>query len=177
MGKILLIEPYKILQQAVALSLSSDHEVQVEENIKASDIATLKDIDLFIVDAGALRERNQLSAEFSRAIQNCPLPTVWLDEEESSRPPKRDKLAAVMKPIEKEAFQAAVAGLLAPPSSPREWSKTALPPAPKEKGAKGRGKKQPARAPEQPSLQFIDLVEVVEEPVPKPEGKLGRKPK
>ncbi len=153
MGKILLIEPSKILRQAIALSLFPEHEVQVEEGISASGVGSLKDYDLLIVDGAALRESDQLTPEITRAIQGCKIPTLWLEEDESSRPPKREKLLIVKKPIEKEPFQSALAGLLSPQSVSR-------------------------KAPQQEKFEFIDLVDVVEEPTLTRQGrKAPRKPK
>ena len=168
MGKIVLVEPHKVLRQAIALTLFPEHEVQMEESLSASGIAALQGIDLLIVDAAALRDSDRLSPEIVRAIQSSPIPTVWIDEDEAARVPKRDKLTVLMKPIEGEAFGSALASLLSSSSSPRERKKA--PVSGEQKAEKGNGpkKKQPGEAAEQPELQFIDLVDVVEEVPPTP---------
>jgi len=136
------------LQQAIALSLFPEHDVQVAETADASAIGALKDdIDLVIVDAAALRASDKLSPEMTRALEASPVPIVWIDESDSSHP-KRDKLAVVLKPIESGALQTALADLLAPAS------------ARKERKASPRKSK----AGSEPEL--IDLVEVVEEEPP-----------
>ncbi|MGH7770659.1 MAG: hypothetical protein ACREQA_00305 [Candidatus Binatia bacterium] len=164
MGKILLIEPHRILRQAISLFLFPEHEVQVQEDIGASGAGSLSDYDLLIVDGAELRERNKLTPEVTRAIQGCKIPTLWLEEDESSHPPKREKLSVVKRPIEKEAFQSALVGLLSPQSISR--GRTTKPAQPKE-GAK----KTHVEEPEQETFQFIDLVDIVEEQPPPGQGK------
>ena len=178
MGKIVLIEPHRVLQQAMALSLSAEHEVEVEDAVSAAGIGSLKGIDLLIVDASALRERNQLSPEVARAIQSCPVPTLWLEENESSRPPKRDKLAVVMKPIESEAFHSALAGLLSLSAPARERGKVSVSGRQKAEAGKEVKKGQRGEAARQEAFQFIDLVDVVNERrKSKRQGKARRKSK
>lgn len=171
MGKILLIEPHKILQQAISLSLFPEHEVQVEEGIGVSGIGSLKDYDLLIVDGAALWESDQLTPEVTRAIQGCKTPTLWLEEDEFSHPPKREKLVIVKKPIEREAFQSALAGLLSPPSSSGKRISSFVAAGPKTDRPKGGPKKRRAETPRQATFQFIDLVDVVEEEPPPRQGR------
>ncbi len=152
MGTILLIEPHRVLQQAIALSLFPGHDVRVEDGAGASTAAVLDGMDLVIVDAAALRASGRLSPELARAIQGSSLPTLWIDENESADPPKRDKLVVVMKPIENAAFQSALADLLSG-SRPQQERKKAAPGEQKTQAAKGeKAKPEP-----------IDLVEIVEE--------------
>ena len=80
-----------MLQQAIALSLFPEHDVQVDEGGGTSGGAVLDGIDLVIVDASALREKNRLSPELARAIQGSSVPTLWIDENEFADSPKRDK--------------------------------------------------------------------------------------
>lgn len=176
MGKVLLIEPQKILQQAISLSLFPEYEVKIEDEI-GSALRAVKDYDLLIVDGAALQERGQLTPDVIRSVQGCKTPTLWLEEETASQTPKRDKLVVIKKPIEKEKFESALAGLLSPASSRGPGvSATARP----VKGSAPRGepKKQAAGTSGQPSFQFIDLVDVVEEQLPPKQGeKTSRKSK
>jgi DNA-binding NarL/FixJ family response regulator len=145
MSKIFLLEPHRVLQQAIALSLFPEHDVQVAEAAGAAAIDALKDdIDLVIVDAAALREGDKLSAEMNRAIEASPVPIVWIDDGDSPHP-KRDKLAVVLKPIESGALQTALADLLAPANAHKER---------KASPRKGKAGSDP---------ELIDLTEVVEE--------------
>lgn len=170
MGKILVIEPQKILQQAISLSLFPEHEVQVKDNV-ASEVGSFKEYDLLIVDGAALRESNVSMAEVIRAIQGSKTPTLWLEDDTTSQTPKRDKCLVIKKPIEKETFQSALAGLLFPggPAAERRGfpaaaftERSVSQPAPKKKDAE---------AVDQSDFQFIDLVEVVEEEHPPKQGK------
>lgn len=164
MGKILLVEPQKILQQAISLSLFPEHDVKIESEI-ASAAGSFKNYDILIVDAAALRERNQLTPDVIRSIQGCKTPTLWLEEDAASQTPKREKFVVVKKPIEKEMFESALADLVSPGLS-RERSSSVAP-----RPSKGAPKKKPAEASEQSSFQFIDLVDVVEEQPPPKQGK------
>jgi len=179
MGRILLIEPQKILRQAISLALFQQHDVQVEESLGAAQLASLKDYDLLIVDGAALQESKQLNAEITRAIQGCKTPTLWLEEPGASQAPKREKLLVVRKPIEREPFQSAVDSFLSGETGPKKGARPASPvvgakpPAPKQE----TWKKADA-SPEQGSFGFIDLVDVVEEdPSPGQEKKPTRKSK
>jgi hypothetical protein len=101
-----------------------------------------------------------------------------LEEDEGSKLPKNEKLVVVKKPIEKDAFQSALAALLSAPTAPRE--EVTSPPA---SGAGGDAAKRPprrrrAQGPQQVTFQFIDLVDVVEQqPDTKPGKKAPRKSK
>jgi hypothetical protein len=145
MSRIFLIEPHRVLQQAIALSLFPEHDVQVAEAAEAAAIGALNDdIDLVIVDAASLREGDKLSPEVNRAFEASPVPIIWIDDGDSPHP-KRDKLAVVLKPIESGALQTALADLLAPASARKER---------KASPRKGKAGSEP---------ELIDLTEVVEE--------------
>ncbi|MGH7769253.1 MAG: hypothetical protein ACREQP_17555, partial [Candidatus Binatia bacterium] len=92
-------------------------------------------------------------------IESSSIPTVWIDDDGSSRPPTRDNLAVVLKPIESGALQTALAGLLTPASARKERK------TPTRKAKAGR----------EPEL--IDLVEVVEEEPPSGDRQSPEKPK
>ena len=147
MSKIVLVEPHKVLQQALALSLFPEHEVRVEESIDAAGIAALKDVALLVVDAAALREQNKITPELERALQAAKLPLLWIDE--AGKPPRRDRVAAIERPVGSAALQSAVASLLS--GAPLK--------APKADAAVARKADKHEEAEPQP----IDLVEVVEE--------------
>jgi hypothetical protein len=161
MGKIFLIEPHRILQQAIALSLFPEHDVQVAEAADAATVDALKEIELLIIDAAALRESDKLSPEINRAIQSSSIPTMWIDEAESAESPKRDKLAVVLKPIESGVFQSAIAGLLSS-SNPKNAKKSAVSGEPKARKSKGV---------QQAGAEPIELVEIVDDGSPSDQDK------
>ena len=154
MGKVLLIEPDRIVKQAISLLLFSHHEVQDEASSQATDIDALKEYDLLIVDGSALLEKNQLTKEFTRTIQHCGISTLWLEEDESQRPFKREKLLFVKKPIERETFLSALNSLLSP-----ETLKKAGAGGVASRERKGQKQKEP---------ELIELLDVVDkQPLPK----------
>ncbi|HEY1372105.1 MAG TPA: hypothetical protein VGH50_06515 [Candidatus Binatia bacterium] len=146
MSKILLIEPHRVLQQALALSLFPEHEVRVEESADAGSIGGLKDVDLLIIDAAALRTAGKLTSEFQRAVEAAKTPTLWIDGGDAR--PKRARLAAITPPIASGALQTAVADLLS-----GESKKT------KNSRQETAGAADNAEA----AAELIDLVEVVED--------------
>lgn len=168
MGKILLIEPQKILQQAISLFLFPEHEVRVEAEAGAA-VSSFQDYDLVIIDGAALRERDGLTPEVLRAVQGCLTPTLWLEEEGPSQSPQRDKFVVVKKPLEKETLEAAVDDFLSPGLA-RDRGGAALRPG-RGSASKGASKKRPAEQAEQAAFQFIDLVEVVDEEASRKQGK------
>ncbi len=157
MGKILLIEPQSIVRQAISLFLFPEYEVEVKEAINAADVEALPECDLLIVDGAALRQSDQLSPEVVGAIEHCKIPILWLQEDESSQPPKGDRLATVKKPIERIAFQSALADLLSPGGPAREKVVS--------EGGESKDRKNERRAepPSQDTLELIELVDVAEE--------------
>ena len=161
MAKVLIIEPHKLLQQAIALALFPEHEARVEAAPNAAAIGELQGIDLIVIDAGALRDRDQLSPDVVRAVQQTPVPILWLDDDAEARPPKRDKLELVAKPIERDALQSALATLIsgaAPPPPRRKARAVAEPKAAESKPSR----KKPAGDSEPSEIPLIDLVEIVE---------------
>ena len=162
MSKILVIQPHKMLQQAIALSLFPDHELQMAESIP--DSSAVKDFDALIIDAASLKETNGLSAPGIRAVQGWKVPTIWIEGAESSQTPSRDNLVRIKRPIAREALLSALAECLgrsfgpkrsAPATEARQGERSSSKAAAKEKKSSASATAQQAR--------FIELVEVVEE--------------
>lgn len=118
MSKILIIQPHRMLQQAITLFLFPAHDAQVTESVPQSVLAS--DFDAVIVDAASLRETTGLDAKTIEMIQNWRIPTVWIESRESTQTPKRDKLMVVKTPIEKEALETSLARCLKVPIAPRK---------------------------------------------------------
>lgn len=176
MGKILLVEPLRVVQQAIALALFPDHEVHLQESAGSAGPLAWKDYELVILDGTALRDLGQLTPELVRAVQAAKTPTLWLEEDEDQQPPRRANLVVIKKPIEREAFHSAVAELLSPTGSAKKGGKSVLLSATEAESRKGAANKA-AEEPAQESFHFIDLVDVVEEEGPGGQKKKGaRKP-
>jgi len=161
MGKILLIGPNMILNQAVSLYLFPQHDVQVKSNLEEIDPKALQEYDLLIIDAPGGAD-GKSGTDVPRSIQKLKTPTLWLEEDGSTPLAKREGLLSLKIPIEREAFQKALDDLLSTdkPDKEKRGSKgggSAGGQTPKKSGA-GRGAKSP-----QGESQFIDLVDIVEE--------------
>jgi hypothetical protein len=174
MAKILLVEPRRPLQQAISLSLSRGHDVETRDSITAAELAQLKDWNLLILDASGLIENDQLSRELVRAIQVYPTPILWLEDEDLAQRPKRDKFLALRIPLEKNSLESAVDDLL---DDKTPEKKPALPeePGPEARVSKSGLKKVQGETPDQESFNFIELVDVVNEPPASVRGRKSRR--
>jgi len=160
MSKILVVEPRKILQQAIRLALYPDHEVQLETNLSDKEPSAIKNFDLAIIDAAALRDVNASGAQHLRAVQGWKIPKIWIDEAERVRAPGRDKLVVLTKPIQKETLQSAVATCLGA-SLPAKQNGTGRRSATGTTGSSGTPASDSSTT---PGATIIELVDVVEEP-------------
>jgi hypothetical protein len=109
MSKILLVQPYKVLQHALVVALFPEHQVKIVEKLPTDWAA--EDADLAIIDAVALRGKASTMANEIRAPENWRLPILWIDSETSTgnAPSKLHRLAP---PLTKEELRTAVAELL-----------------------------------------------------------------
>ena len=78
MSKILVVEPYKILQRAIALSFFPDHLVEVTEEIPDGSAIEQRSYDVAIIDAGALREKNT-AGDLNRCLHEWRIPIIWIE--------------------------------------------------------------------------------------------------
>lgn len=152
MSRVLIVESERVLQQALSLALISEHEVTILNALPENGADGLKEFDLIIIDATALRAAGSVTPQTTQAIESSDVPTLWLEEFDSPQAPQRAKLTVLKKPIEKEAFDSAITGLLTVRKSSKQEPERARVRKEKEKGI-----------PEQESFQFIDLVDIVEE--------------
>jgi hypothetical protein len=161
MSRILVIQPHKMLQHAFSVALFPEHQVQVMEKIP--DDAALKDVDLVIVDAAALRQQELLAARELRAVQSWKTPTIWLDRDPDSQAPTREKLVWVQAPSGKDTLQRAMAECLGAPEAGKEAVKASSSPGASPPSTTGITKQQGAIPATNAEENFIELVEVVEE--------------
>jgi hypothetical protein len=154
MSKILVVQPYRMLQHAIGLSLMPQHQFRVTGSIP--DVNEARDVEAAIIDAAALRETDGLSTRAIRSIQSWNIPIVWIDNVNSTvRPPNNGRLVRVNTPIAKQSLQDALAECL------EEFTR-----------GPGEGLPQTGRAANSSRAavtrdgikrEIIDLVEVVEE--------------
>jgi hypothetical protein len=155
MSKILVVEPYKILQRAIALSFFPDHLVEVTEEIPDRSVIEQRSYDVAIIDAGALREKNT-AGDLNRRLQDWQIPMIWL-EDMSTVAPVRDNLMVLRKPIARNDLLTALSCCQAKGST--------IPPT--DVGEKLRNRKVLAASELKPdpehTAEIIELVDVVEE--------------
>lgn len=166
MSKILVVEPWKMLQQAIALILIPEHEVRLSATIPTAEDAVIEEYDILIVDAAGLKEQDRLSGEEVGTVEKLGIPTIWIGEKHMESVPKRDKLFTVQPPIEKGAILSAVAECLKLLCVPAGKDTIAQPNA-----IKGHARIQSENK-ESESVQvggqLIELVDVIDqEPIPK----------
>jgi hypothetical protein len=158
MSKILVVEPYKILQRAIAVSFFPDHEVQVAEQVPEMSALEQHSYDVAIIDAGALREKSP-AGDLNRAVQDWPIPIIWLEETISTVAPVGDKLIVLRKPIVRNDLLAALVRCQAKRSSVPLTTPT-------DRGEK-RNNTVSAETEVKPGFEhraeIIELVDVVEE--------------
>ena len=156
MSKILVVEPFKILQRAIAVSLFPEHQVQLTEQVPEMSAIEQRSYDLAIIDAGALREKNT-AGDLNRRLQDWSIPIIWLEEASSTVAPVRDRLLVLRKPIVRNDLLAALARCQA--------QRPTFPPA--EAGEKLQNKTALVDTHVKPDSEqkatIIELVDVVEE--------------
>jgi hypothetical protein len=162
MSKILVVEPRKILQQAIRLALCQDHEVQLDASLSDTEPSAIRDFELAIIDAAALREVNVLSTQLLRAVQGWKIPKIWIDEAERVQAPSRYKLIVLTKPIQKETLQSAVSTCLGASLSSKQNGTTRLS-VKRTTGSIGTTASDSITTPGATGATIIELVDVVEE--------------
>jgi hypothetical protein len=162
MSTILVIQPYKMLQQAFAVALHSDYQIHVQETFP--ELPAIHGFDAVIIDAASLAERKG-DTEL-RAVQTLNIPTVWIDNGGAPLRSVRENLIIVKPPVDKDALKKALLGCLAPSTkAPPKAPRSLATPAP-TKTSKAKFKEKSA-VPAADEPQFIELVDVVEvAPVP-----------
>jgi hypothetical protein len=160
MSKILVVEPYKILQRAMAVTFFPEHEVQITGAVPEIGEFEQRSYDVVIIDAGALRETDT-AGDLNHRVQDWPIPVIWLEETVSAVAPVRDKLIVLRKPIARNDLLTALAQSQAPGSTMSLATLT-------QHGERLRNKETLADtelklASEEKRAQIIELVDVVED--------------
>jgi DNA-binding NarL/FixJ family response regulator len=161
MSRILLIEPHPMLRYAFIVALCLEHQVEIAEHVPEQ--CALKEMELVIVDAAALRGRNALAASELSAVRSWKVPTIWIDDDADAQAPARESLLRFTAPLDKEALRKVIAqGLAKVDLLSRTDSK---PRSQAESPAAAKG--QPTETKSSPSNtnaanRFIELTDVVE---------------
>ena len=157
MSKILVIEPHRILQQAIAIALYPENDVELMDAIPES--LNVKDFDAVIVGAASLEEKSGLGGQGIHTIRVWKLPTIWIEDESSGQVPSRDDVVILKQPISREALLTALGKCLRAFGSKRNGAVAEREDGPRP--SKEAAKKPASAATE--SAKFIELVDVVEE--------------
>jgi hypothetical protein len=157
MTKILVIEPHRILQQGLAISLYPENDVQlmaaVPENISA------KDFDAAVIDAASLRENNGLDATALRVIESWEKPTIWIQDEPSAPVRGGAKAATVKPPVARQALLAALRECLGPSGAKENVAAERG----EDKRSSAKAQATEATSAEPGGTEVIELTEVVED--------------
>jgi hypothetical protein len=159
MSRILVVQPYKMLQQAFAVALFPEHHVRVLEKLPGVDPSA--EADLVIIDAGALREGGVLAGGEDRAVRTWRIPVVWIGSDARGAEATAQNRLLLSAPLKRDELRAAVGEGLR--SSLEQTAK----PATKSTKAVSAKKKTAVPNPE-PAVadngtKIIELVEVIEE--------------
>ena len=109
MSRILLIEPDLMLRHALTIALFPEHQVAAASAVP--DWAA-QDLDLLIVDAGALQERSLLSARERARLQKMELPLLWFGPDAALPDCDRDRWLRLQAPLNKEDLRRGLAQCL-----------------------------------------------------------------
>ena len=155
MASILIIESHPILREALRRFLFPEHQTVAREGWSGAE--DLQGHDLVIVDAEALEEGGGGADALLRALQRLRMPSVWLHGGDAPVLRPGRLAAAVAKPVEGAALEAALRSLLEPrPSRPGSRSGSRPPADPPS------GDESPEAG--APDGEIFELTEVVEEP-------------
>jgi hypothetical protein len=159
MGKILVVEPRRMLQQALSLILVPDHELRFTARIPSVDDRSVTEYDVLIVDAASLREQNSLGAQEVCALQDSGVPTLWIEDSDVEFAPQPGNFVIIQRPIEKKALLSALAECLSATKTSANGEAFTQPKT-SENRVKTQAEKKDSVA---GGAQVIELVDVVEE--------------
>ena len=164
MSRILLIEPDRMLRHALTIGLFPDHQVEAASAVPE---AAAKDWDLLIVDAGALQERNLLSACERERLQKLQLPLLWFGPDGALLESDRDRWRRLQAPLTNEILRRALAQCLGASVAATKGiveqaaqSPVETPPITPPKARKKKNTVPPELS---DGKKFIELVEIVED--------------
>lgn len=162
MSRILLIEPYRMLQQAIVLALFPEHQVEAVETLPDVRPAAIDGYDVAIIDVASLDEKG-LSEQTIQACQTSQTPIIWVASENGSPVARRPDDVVLQRPLAREPLAAALAHCLALSSNRKAGTDEA------EKGGTEtlvNDATQPDRPVNESDGEIIELVDVVDDTEP-----------
>ena len=163
MSRVLVIEPQKILQQAIILSLFPEHDVELSIDFSEKTTGVDRNFDLVIVDAAALSDRNVLGGRWLGTVQNWKVPMIWIQDGGGPPIPSAGAMVVLQRPLQKQALQLAVIECLSAASTSRPDGPGASDTGSPVLSKASTDETRTALASELPAQRVIELVEVVEE--------------
>ena len=160
MSRILLIEPDLMLRHALTIALFPEHQVAAASAVPD---AAAQDLDLLIVDAGALQERSLLSARERARLQKMELPLLWFGPDAALPDSDRDRWLRLQAPLNKEDLRRGLAqclGATGPTKVPAGQAEQAPDDVAVNSERKARKKKNTEA---NTGKKLIELVEVVDD--------------
>ena len=150
-----------MLRYAMVVALTPDHGIQFFDSLPES--SALAEFDAVIVDAATLRLAETPPPLFdSKAIEHWQVPTLWIDDMETSVPAARANWINLRPPVQRDQLLKALFECLnppggVPPAARKLEQRAAMP-------VKARAKKsQEAAAVPPAAANVIELVDVVED--------------
>lgn len=154
MSKILIVEPRRMLQQAMALVLAPDYELRFVARIPAVEDRSITEYDVVVVDVASLREQNGLGAQEISVLRDSGVSTLWIEDGDTGIVPKAGKEVIIQKPMERNALLSAVAKCVNPISPNGEtFTQQKTNPATTKPG------KKESEADGTPVIELVDVVE------------------
>jgi hypothetical protein len=160
MSRLLVIEPNLMLRYAIAVALTPDHLAQFSNDLPQA--STLANVDGVIVDVAMLRQC--ATAVDPGKVDSWKVPTVWIDDRESTSPPRRDNWVTLTLPVQRERLLKAVFDCLNPPTGANASAKK--PDSGTVVTVKTRAKKAQTNESDSPvsrAGEVIELIEVVDD--------------
>jgi hypothetical protein len=142
------------------MALFPEHELTMLDVLPKTAPIEPKEFDAMVVDIAALLECDSLTGRDLKLLQGCDIPLVLIGADDSAEIAEREKLVRITRPVTKESLQRALADCLSGAAPLRAEIANPAEPAIKPK-AKARKPKVPA--PAHPAINYIELVDVVEE--------------
>lgn len=159
MSRILVVEPFKMLQQALAFALASEHEIHMTDRMPSDDFD--RDVDVAIIDGAVMSAEKNESAERARR-SGWHIPIVWLGSESPPAQMTSGPLVRLEPPFERDSLRRSLAEVLPTHAGIQKDLGNALAKAaraPKEKIAETP---QRAGTDEGDKRAIIELTEVIE---------------
>lgn len=156
MSKILIVQPFRMIQQAMASCLTPEHEVRVTDGLPA--IEFVKDFNIVIIDSTAIDSLRDIASQLPAT------PVLVVDRGNAFAAGFPSAVETLHEPVTRDNLRSAVRRLVTGdqlgPASPRDEVKIAGPQS-RSRAARNGAHKQTVH---KDSPNVIELVEVVDEP-------------